>query len=460
MRCTTRSRAGRAGPPREAQFMTVIASPFADSCRQRFTEWMAQRHEPDAIARLRRTAFDRFGKLGGLPTRQPEAWRLTDLSALQAIAWQRPGDAPAVAGTLPTLGKIPAHRLVFVNGHFAPALSRLRELPDTALIASLGQALLTHPESIEPYLDRLSGLQDHPFAALNTSLWEDGAFVHLPPGTVLEAPIHLVFQTTGDAIATYPRVLLVLEADTQATVVVDYIGQGRYLNGPLAELVLADRALLEYHQIQEEAPGAFHLGGIRLQQGPASEARLHLISLGGQLARTDVEALLDGPGAHCRINGLTLARDQQFSAYHVRVDHARPHGTSEQIFKNVLEGKARTVFDGLIHVRPHAQKTDARQVNRNLLLSKQAQAQANPRLEILADDVKCGHGSSTGFLDPDAEFYLRARGIPAAQARALLVYAFANDNLNSIRLTPLRERLIRLLTERLALGSIEEDIAS
>jgi len=436
--------------------MTAVAPLFSDPYRQRFAEFMAPRREPDAIAKLRRTAFDCFDKLG-LPTRQQEAWRLTDLSALQAITWQRPGDAPVDAGTLPTLDKTPTHRLVFVNGRFTPSLSRLRELPGKALVASLGQALLTHPELIEPHLDRLPGLQQHPFAALNMAFWEDGAFIHLPHGMVSETPIHLVFHTTGDHLAAHPRLLLVMADNTQATVVVEYGGQGRYLNGPVAELAVGEGAVLDYHQIQEEAPGAFHLGGIRLRQERASQAHLHLISLGGQLARVDLEALLDGEGASCQINGLTLARDQQFSDCHVRVEHAQPHGTSEQVFKNVLEDKARTVFDGMIHVRQHAQKTDARQTSRNLLLSKQAHAHSNPRLEILADDVKCGHGSSTGFLDPDAEFYLRARGIPAAQARALLVHAFANDSLNRIRLTPLRERMARVLAGRLALDIPEEE---
>jgi Fe-S cluster assembly protein SufD len=436
--------------------MTAVAPLFSDPYRQRFAEFMAPRREPDAIAKLRRTAFDCFDKLG-LPTRQQEAWRLTDLSALQAITWQRPGDAPVDAGTLPTLDKTPTHRLVFVNGRFTPSLSRLRELPGKTLVASLGQALLTHPELIEPHLDRLPGLQQHPFAALNMAFWEDGAFIHLPHGMVSETPIHLVFHTTGDHLATHPRLLLVMAADTQATVVVEYGGQGRYLNGPVAELAVGEGAVLDYHQIQEEAPVAFHLGGIRLRQERASQAHLHLISLGGQLARVDLEALLDGEGASCQINGLTLARDQQFSDCHVRVEHAQPHGTSEQVFKNVLEDKARTVFDGMIHVRQYAQKTDARQTSRNLLLSKQAHAHSNPRLEILADDVKCGHGSSTGFLDPDAEFYLRARGIPAAQARALLVHAFANDSLNRIRLTPLRERMARVLAGRLALDIPEEE---
>ncbi|MCB1820254.1 MAG: Fe-S cluster assembly protein SufD, partial [Candidatus Competibacteraceae bacterium] len=377
------------------------------------------------------------------------------LSALQAIAFQPAAHAAVDAAALPTLD-IPTHRLVFVNGRFAPGLSRLRELPHQALVASLGQALLTHPEIVEPHLDRLPGLTNHPFAALNSAFWEDGAFVRLPHETVVDAPIHVVFHATGDDNAVHPRLLLLLEDGAQAMVVVEYRGTGRYLNAPMTEMQLGQGAVLNYHQIQEESPQAFHLGGIRVRQDRDSQTNLHLLSIGGQLARTDLDAVLDGEGVSCALNGLTLARNKQFSDYHVRIEHAQAHGTSEQLFKSILDDQAQTVFDGMIHVRQHAQKTDARQLNRNLLLSKQAHANANPRLEILADDVKCGHGSSTGFLNSDAEFYLRARGIPAAQARALLVYAFANDSLNRIRLTPLRERLSRLLTDRLALDITEE----
>ncbi len=429
--------------------MTAAAPLFSDPYRPAFAEFMANRREPDAILRLRQEAFNRFETLGW-PSRQQEAWRLTDLSALQALSLQQPVDALIDAGILPTLDS-PAHQLVFINGRFTPGLSQLRELPNRALIASFSQALTTHPERLEPYLDRLPGLEQHPFAALNTAFWEDGAVVHLPRGTVIEEPVHLVFYTTGNDRRIHPRLLLALEEGAQVTVVVEYRGAGRALNAPLAELALGAGAVLHYHQIQEEAPQAFHLGAIRVRQDRDSEANLHLVSVGGHLARTDLAVLLDGEGARCSLNGLILGRDQQYGDYHVRVEHAQPRGTSEQRFKSVLDGKARSVFDGMIHVRPRAQKTDARQTSRNLLLSKQALAYSNPRLEILADDVKCGHGSSTGFLDPDAEFYLRARGIPAAQARALLVHAFANDNLNRIGLTPLRERLTRLLADRLAL---------
>jgi Fe-S cluster assembly protein SufD len=434
--------------------MTAVAPLFADPYRQRFATFMTDRREPEALTRLRREAFARFEALGW-PTRQQEAWRLTDLSALQALTLQPPAEALIEAGILPTLEDVPAHRLAFVNGRFMPGLSHECVLPDQVSIASLREALTAHPERVMAHLDRVPGLEQQPFAALNTAFLDDGVFVHLPRGTALETPIHLILHATGGDMALHPRLLLVLEEGARATVVVEYRGAGRYLNAPVTELTLGAGAALDFHQIQEESPQAFHLGGIRVQQDRDSQANLHLLSFGGQLARVDLDVLLDGEGANCLLNGLTLVRDRQYSDAHVRVEHARPHGASQQSFKCVLDGQARTVFDGMIHVRPHAQKTDARQSNRNLLLSKQAQANANPRLEILADDVKCGHGSTTGFLDPDAWFYLRARGIPAGQARALLVHAFANDSLTPIRLTPLRERLAHLLAARLALDPAE-----
>jgi Fe-S cluster assembly protein SufD len=432
---------------------TAIAPLFSDSYRQTFAAFMAERRESDAISRLRQAAFARFETLGW-PNRRQEAWRFTDLAALQALALQPPTDALIVAAALPTL-ETPTHRLVFVNGRLTPGLSQLRSLPERAIMAGFSQALPGHFDVIEPVFDSLPGLQSHPFAALNTAFWEDGAFIHIPRGAIIEEPIHLVFYATGGDMAVYPRLLLMLEEGAQATVVVEYRGQGRALNAPLAELQLGHDATLHYHQVQEESAQAFHLGGIRVRQSRASQANLHLFSSGGQLARTDLEVLLDGEQAGCLVNGLTLGQDNQTGDYHLRIEHARPHGTSEQVFKSVVDGQARAVFDGLIHVHQHAQKTDARQTSRNLLLSRQAQAHSNPRLEILADDVKCGHGSSTGFLDPDAEFYLRARGIPIAQARAMLVHAFANDSLSLIALTPLRERLTRLLADRLALDSLD-----
>lgn len=433
--------------------MTAVAPLFFDRYCQTFATFMAGRHEPDAISQVRRAGFARFETLGW-PTRRQEAWRFTDLTALQALTLQQPASALIDAAILPSL-EISTHRLVFVNGRLAPALSQPPELSDGIIIAGFSQFLSTHSDWIGSVLDSLHVLKSHPFSALNTALWEDGALIHLSSGTVIEKPIHLVFYATGGDMAMYPRLSLMLENGAQATVVVEYRGQGRYLNAPLTEITVGNGATLHYSKVQQESLQSFHIGGIRIRQSGNSQAHLHLFSSGGQLARTDLEALLDGEGDGCVLNGLTLTGDGQMTDYHILMDHASPNGTSEQVFKSVLDGKSQAVFDGLIHVRQHAQKTDARQTSRNLLLSRQAQVHSNPRLEILADDVKCGHGSSTGFLDPDAEFYLRARGIPIVQARALLVHAFANASLERIALMPLRERLSRVLATRFALDNIE-----
>jgi Fe-S cluster assembly protein SufD len=427
--------------------MAATAAVAATGYRPQFDTFIAHRQEPDPLLAIRRQALTRLEKLGP-PSTHHEAWRFTEVSALDPMPFGRAGDTTVDAAQLPSLAT-PHHRLAFVNGRFAPKLSRLGELPARALLASLNQALLTHPEVVVAHLDRLPGLSDHPFVARNSTFWEDGAFLYLPPGAVLDQPLHLVFFATGEDTVSLPRTLIVLEEAAQATVVVEYRGDGRYLTCPVMELQVGQGAVLDYGTVLEDSAQAWHLGGLRLHQAAASQVNAVLFSHGGLLSRSDLAVTLDGEGADCQLTGLTLVRDSQLGDQHVRVEHTSPGCRSRQLFKGVLEDKSRTVFDGLIHVPRLAQKTDASQQNRNLLLSRQALASSNPRLEILADDVKCSHGSTVGFLDPDALFYLRSRGIGAAQAQALLVYAFANEIVEHIRLTPLRERLEQLLLNRL-----------
>lgn len=426
----------------------MTATAFADSKshRKAFEEGIAKRREPGSLLRLRRQGLERFESLG-LPSTQQETWRFTDVSKLSQIGWQQATDSMVDASQFPALQG--AHRLVFVNGHFAPSLSRLQSLPAKALVASLEQALHTHPELVEAHLGKTKGLEDNPFAARNDAFWEDGAFVYLPRGTVLEHPLQLVFFANGDDTVSYPRALIIMEEATQATLLAEYRGQGRYLTCPVTEVRAEAGAVFNYYELQEQALDAWHMGNLRLYQGRDCQVNAHLLSIGGQTARGDIFALLDDEGAACQLHGLTLVKDTQLGDYHVRVEHAKPHGTSQQLFKSVLQDKGRSVFDGLIHVHVDAQQTNASQNNRNLLLSRQALAHSNPRLEILADDVKCSHGSTIGFLDPDALFYLRTRGIGETQARGILVYAFANDIVERIQLKPVRERLEQLLMERL-----------
>jgi Fe-S cluster assembly protein SufD len=425
----------------------MTAAAFADYDRKDFEKSVAKRREPAFLLNLRRRALAQFETLG-LPTTKQEAWRFTDVSGLGQIDWQPSSAATVEASQLPALPG--AHRLVFVNGHFAPTLSQLHGLPAKALVASLGQALLTHPELVESHLGQSKGLDNNPFAARNSTFWEDGAFVYLPRGTVLEQPLQLIFFATGDDTVNYPRTLVVMEEASEATILTEYRGQGRCLTCPVTEIHQAAGAVLNYYEVQEAPLEAWHLGNLQLLLAQDSQINTQLLSLGGLGSRTDVFALLDGEGATCQVSGLTLVKSTQLSDFHVRVEHAKPHGTSHQLFKSVLEDKGRSVFDGLIYVHKHAQQTNANQSNQNLLLSRQALANSNPRLEILADDVKCSHGSTIGFLDQDALFYLRSRGIGEVEAQNMLVYAFANDLVEQIHLKPLRERLENLLMERLS----------
>ena len=421
----------------------------------------AERAEPAFLSTLREAGMARFEQLG-LPTRRQESWRFTDMSGFAAIAFERASPAPVAADQIPapfeTDPATRGPRLVFINGRFNAALSRQIELPDGVLVGSLAQAQSEHGALLEQYLGHSPDLADNAFSALNDALFEDGALIYIPRGKQLEQPIELVFwsasQSGAAPVAVYPRNLILLEAGAQATVVESYHGAsdaaeaGSCFCCPQSECVLAQDAILHYHKLQQEGPATYHLGALRLQLAAGSQADLHLLSASGKLNRTDIHARLDGPGADCSIDGLTLLQDGELGDYHLCVEHAQPLGNSRQSFKSVLDGKSRAVFDGLIKVVKDAQKTDASQTCRNLLLSKRAVANANPRLEILADDVKCAHGSTVGYLDPDALFYLRARGINEAEARAMLVYSFANEQIERIKLVPLRERLERLLHTR------------
>ncbi len=432
--------------------MTIFtAHALRDYYCSAFVDFMSKRRDPDSITKSRYIAFERFKNLG-LPNRHQEDWRFTDLSAINKLSLQLPADASVDFTTIPNFGAL-THRLVFVNGRFISKLSNLEMLPGKVAINSIGQMLETTATLVESLLDRTPppGLAQHPFAALNTAFWEDGAFLYLPCGMIVENPIHVVFYSTGGDMAVHPRLLLVIEKCARANVIVEYLGYGCYLNSPVAEIHVGDEATLEYHHIQEESLQSFHIGGIRVQQGHNSQTRMHLMSFGGQLARTDIEVLLEGEKAFCLLNSLIIARGIQTENLYARIEHSQKSGTSQQSLKSVLDGKACSLFNSTIHVCPNAQKTDAHQNIRNLLLSRQASANSSPRLEIFSDDIKCGHGSSTGFLDPMVEFYIRTRGIDAAQARAMLVYAFANDIFNQVHIEQLRERLSCLLADRLKL---------
>jgi Fe-S cluster assembly protein SufD len=413
--------------------------------------------EPAAVKALRRLGIERFASLG-FPTLRQEDWRFTNLAPVARGTFVRPETDPEVAdpARLAVLDFETSARLVFVDGRFSAQLSRIDELPAGTVVTSLAEALARTPDQVGPWLGRL-GETTNPFVALNTAFLHDGAFVLVPRGAVVEKPIHLLFLSSGsEAGATYsfPRNLIVAGENSHVTVVETYTGDGVYLCSPVTELSAGPASVIDHYKLQRESREAFHLATFQITGERSSRPSSHSISIGGALVRNDVNAVLAGEGIDCILNGLYLAEGRQLIDNHMRVDHAQAHCGSHELYKGILDGKARAVFNGLIHVHPGAQKTDAKQSNRNLLLSSEAIANSNPQLEIFADDVKCTHGSTVGQLDDDAVFYLRSRGIGAEAARSILTYAFASDIVERIKLEPVRRDLEEFLFSRLPQGEV------
>ncbi len=408
---------------------------------------------PAFVAELRRAGRDRILEVG-LPTPSREAWRFTNLKRIAATDY---GPAPAATSDPTPWAVEGAHLAVMVNGRFAPGLSRLGELPEGVAVGSLAEAWRDRPELVERHLGRRVRLDDHPVAALATAAFVDGVLVHVARGVVVEAPIQVLHVAVGgDApVAAAPRLLVVAEAASQATVVEQYVGLGGgTLTLPVSELELAAGAVLRHVRLQEETRDADH---VALQAAVlARDAQLGsvAVNLGGLLFRADVDTVLAGEGAHAALDGLSLVEASQHSDTQLRVRHAAPRCTSHELYKGILDGSGRSVFNGRIVVDPGAQKTDAIQANRNLLLSDGALAFSNPQLEIFADDVRCTHGSTVGRLDEDAVFYLRSRGLDRAAAESLLTWAFASELVQRIPVDPVRERLERFLFERLPQGEV------
>ena len=411
-------------------------------------------HEPAWLRGVRRSAADAFGN-AGIPTTRLEEWRFTNVAP---IADTRFAPAPLIAVSpreashfvVPGLaGPV----LVFVNGRYTPELSSPGNQVAGLCVSTLADAIERDPEALEPSLARHSNVTDRPFAALNTALFEDGAFISVADDAVADLPIQVVFLSTvaPAPVLSSPRVLVALGRNSQAKLVETFggLGPARGFTNAVTEIVLGDGAVLDHCRLQRESESAFHIGHTQFQLGRSSRSSSHAISLGGLIARHDAVAVLGDEGADCTLNGLYLADGNRLIDNHTDIDHAKPHGTSHEIYKGILGGRSRGVFNGRIRVRPDAQKTDAKQTNKTLLLSDEAQVNTKPQLEILANDVKCTHGATVGQLSQDALFYLRARGIGLDDARAMLVRAFAADVTSRIALEPVRAELDRLLAARL-----------
>ena len=354
-------------------------------------------------------------------------------------------------------GATPAHRLVFVNGHWRPDLSTAAALPPGVVLTGLAAAAASHPGLIEEHLGRVGAVDGHAMLALNASHATDGAVLALAAGVTQEQPVELVFigaGSEGAPLSWHPRLVLVAGAGSRATVVEHHLslgGQPTFANSA-TELSLGGGANLRHYKVQREAAGAYHIATLtgRLERDAGYEG--FLLTLGGHLSRNEVRLVLDGPGASARLGAAYLVRDRQHCDVTTLIDHASPDCSSRQLVKGVIDGEARGVFQGKVLVRPDAQRTDAHQLNRALLLSDLAQIDTKPELEIHADDVKCSHGATVGDLDETALFYLRARGIDRDGARALLIGAYVGEAIAEVSDEAVRTSFEALATTWLTTG--------
>jgi len=416
---------------------------------------------------LRESGFARFGQ-AGFPTLRDEDWRFTNISAIA----QTPFRLARNGHRLPKESDLRRFRiagraceLVFIDGRFASGLSSVAKLPERVTVTSLASELARNPDAVEPHLGKYLNIQRDPFSALNTAFIEDGAFIRIGKGVVLEEPVHVLFVSTAHdfPVVSHPRNLIVAEENSQATVIEDYVSIGggeKALCNTATELIAGDHSVISHYMIEREQENAFNVSTLRIHQGRTADVASHSVLLGGALVRNNVHPVLAGEGAECLINGLFIGNDRQHLDNYMLVEHASPHCSSRQFYNGILDGHAHGVFHGRIIVHKDAQKTDAKQTNRNLLLSDTAQIDTKPQLEIYADDVKCTHGATIGQIEDNALFYLRSRGIDEASARRLLLMAFASECLDRMKPGPARthvENLIHQDLRRLAHSSGREE---
>ncbi len=416
--------------------------------------------EPAWLRATRRSAAGAFERLG-FPTTRDEEWRFTNVAPIAETTFSA---APPAAVSSEEAGRftipgVEGALLVFVDGRYAPGLSRPDAAAPGLTVSSIAVELERGASRLEPHLGRHVTFTERPFAALNTAMFEDGAVVSVADGQVVDRPVQLLFLSTVTAApaVSHPRALVIAGRNAQVEVIETFgsLGASRGLTNAVTELVVGPGAVLRHYRLQRESEVGFHLGHTELQLGRSATAASHSLAFGGLIARHEVVAVLADEGADCTLNGLYLADGVRLIDNHTEIDHAMPHGSSHEVYKGILGGRARGVFNGRIRVRPDAQKTDAKQTNKTLLLSDNAQVNTKPQLEIFANDVKCTHGATVGQLSEDALFYLRSRGIGADDARSLLVRAFATDVTGRISLEPLRAELDRLLAAKLP-GTLAE----
>ena len=422
-----------------------------------FTGFVEQTSEdtPRWLRDLRETAFARFCAVG-FPTSHNEDWRFTNVSALARTPFRLARECTVELTTSDLVAwrmKDAIARMVFLDGHFAPGLSTWGALTEGVSVEGLSRAIASSQQIVMDHLGHYLDIDRDPFSALNTAFVEDGAYVHVSKGVVVEQPIHLLFVSTsnGDPAMTHPRNLIVVEDEGQASIVEDYVSYGAEvpaLSNAVTELVVGGNSTVIHTMIEREHLHSYNFSTLRIEQARSASVTSHSLLLGGALVRNNVHPVLAGDGGECNINGLFIGDGQQHLDNYMLVEHASPHCSSRQFYNGILDGHSHGVFHGRIIVHKDAQKTDAKQTNRNLVLSDDAQIDTKPQLEIHADDVKCTHGATIGQIEENALFYLRTRGLSEIEARRLLLQAFAGECLDRINPGSVRSYAETLLGQR------------
>jgi Fe-S cluster assembly protein SufD len=438
--------------------MTPNAHNGTESLVEKFPQFeTASPARPKWLLPVRKAGLASFAA-AGFPTLTDEDWRFTNVAPITKLNFSFAPPAAVNGAESKVLEdsvftQLPGHRLVFVNGHFSAKLSHIKPVTGGVRIESLAAALSSDATVIEKHLGKYAQTGENSFAALNQAYFSDGAFVFVPEGVEVAEPVQLIYissaKQAGETIL--PRNLVIAGANSKLTVVESYVSTGNvaYFTNAVTEILAGDNAVVEHVKLQDEAASAYHIATIAGEFGRTSNVRIHSFALGAKLSRNNIRTKLAGEGLECVLNGLYLTRDEQLADHHMIVEHAQPHCASHEYFNGILDDKSKGVFHGRILVREIAQKTDAKQTNKNLLLSDDAAADTKPQLEIYADDVKCTHGATIGQLNDESIFYLRSRGLDTETAKRMLIHAFAGEIIERIKCAPAREVIDKLVWDRL-----------
>lgn len=406
---------------------------------------------PAALEALRADGLSRFRELG-FPTTKQEEWIYTNVAPIARTRFRLADRRPALVDRSSiepwSLEGEAAIELVFIDGHYSDSLSRVFT-PSPVTARSLATMLAERTELVAPHL----AARDGAFTALNAAFLHDGAFISIPEGKVIDRPIHLLFISTESGVPqmTSPRTVILAARSSDVKIVETYASTGNaaYFTNAVTEIVAGENARVDHTRIQQESESAYHISLTSARLSRSSRFLSHVIHLGGALVRNEIHATLDGEGSECQLDGLFVLGGSQHVDNHTVIDHSSPHATSEEFYKGVLDGRSRGIFDGKIIVRKDAQKTSSRQTNNNLLLSNEAIIDSKPQLEILADDVKCTHGSTIGQINEEALFYMQSRGVGRTEARGILTLAFASEIVGRLEVESLKQRLEAVLLGRI-----------